>query len=386
MGIHRLMALLKEKCPKAIKNIDLKGLMGYTLACDASMAIYQFLIGTQGYSKGFGLSELTDNEGNLTGHLQGLFNRSIMLMENGIKPIWVFDGKPPELKRQLLEERKVKKMDAEEKLAKAEEAQDEEQVLKYAGQTVKITKTMTDDAKKLVRLLGLPCIEAPAEAEAQCTYITKYNLAYGVASEDMDCLTFGTPILVKGLNSKDEPVTIIDLKEVLNGLDVSMEQFIDICILCGCDYTGSIDNIGPTKALKFIKDYSNIEGVLEFCDSDNLNNNKKKTKYSYTLENFKYEESRKEFKNPEVLSMEEIKELIQFKSPAVEELKKFLIEEKGFAENRVLSGLKRIENSKDKAAQNRLDSYFVKKGNVTSTGKPVVSEKKKDTSIKKNKK
>lgn len=345
------MMLIKAKSPEAIKCVDIKSLMGQSLACDASMAIYQFLISTQSFNKGFGrLSELTDNQGNLTGHLQGLFNRSIMMMENGIKPIWVFDGKPPELKNQLLDERKQKKIEAEIKLAKAEEDQDKEQILRYASQTVKVTKTMTEDAKQLVKLLGLPCIEAPSEAEAQCTYITKYNQAYGVVSEDMDCLTFGAQFLVKGLNSKKEPVTIIELQEVLKGLEVNMDQFIDICILCGCDYTGSIDNIGPTKAHKFVKEYQNIEGVLKFCDIYNLNT-KKKTKYSYSLENFTYQSARKEFNNPEVMNQKAIKQLLKFKKPNLGELKKFLIEEKGFAENRVLSGLERIAKLKEKAAQ-----------------------------------
>ena len=109
MGIHRLMALLREKAPNAIKQMQLKSLTGYKLACDASMSIYQFLISTQGFNKGFGLSELQDKDGNLTGHLQGLLSRSIMMMENGIKPIWVFDGKPPEMKAKELEKRKEMK-------------------------------------------------------------------------------------------------------------------------------------------------------------------------------------------------------------------------------------------------------------------------------------
>lgn len=345
MGIHRLMLLLKEKSPKAIKSIDIKSLKGCNLACDASMSIYQFLISTQSFKKGYGLSELTDNKGNLTGHLQGIFSRSIMMMEKGIKPIWVFDGKPPDLKNELIMDRKQKKMYAELQLSRAEDEKDKNEVLKYAGRTINVTETMTDDAKKLVKLLGLPCIESPSEAEAQCTYIVKNNKAYGVVSEDMDVLTFGAPFLIKGLNSKSEPATIINLQEVLKGLEVEMEQFIDICILCGCDYTGSIDNIGPIKAYKFIKEHGNIEGVLKFCDTFNMNT-KKKTKYSYTLKDFKFQEARKEFKKPQVLTQKELKQLIKFQTPNISELKTFLIEEKGFSENRILSGLKRIEMAK----------------------------------------
>ncbi len=366
------MALLREKAPNSIKQVQLKSLTGYKLACDASMAIYQFLISTQGFNKGYGgLVELTDKDGNLTGHLQGLFSRSIMMMENGIKPIWVFDGKAPELKQELLNERKMKKEIAEEKLAKAEEEQDEEAVLKFAGQTVRVTKQMTDDAKKLIKLLGLPCIESPAEAEAQCTYLVKDGIAYGVASEDMDCLTFGADKLVRGFNSKDEPVTIISLKEVLKELDVTMDQFIDICILCGCDYTTSISNIGPTKAYNYIKEHKDIEGVLEFVDYDNVNNNKKK-KFEYDINNFKFKEARKEFTSPNILRKEDL--ALTFGKPNEEEIKKFLIEEKGFAENRVVSALNRLESAKNKANQGRLDNFFKVKEIITSS-KAKVEEK-----------
>jgi flap endonuclease-1 len=306
MGIHRLMTLLREKAPGAIKEIDLKKLTGYKVACDASMSIYQFLISTQGVNKSFGLQELSDKEGNLTGHLLGMFNRSIMMLENGIRPIWVFDGKPPEMKQDLLEQRKEKKKVAEEKLDKAKEDGDDEAVKKYAGQTIRITKTMIEDAKNLVRLLGLPCVEAPSEAEAQCVELCKSGVAYGVASEDMDCLTFGTPQLLRGFNSKDDPVIEIKLEVVLKELDVTMDQFIDICILCGCDYTGSVQNLGPTKAYKYIHDYKDIEGVLKFVDGENMNE-KRKAKYSYTLDDFKYDQCRKLFKTPDVLPSKDFK-------------------------------------------------------------------------------
>jgi flap endonuclease-1 len=300
------MTLLREKAPGSIKEIDLKKLTGYKVACDASMSIYQFLIATQGVNKSFGLQEMSDKDGNLTGHLLGMFNRSIMMLENGIRPIWVFDGKPPEMKQHLIEERTEKKKIANEKLEKAKEDQDDEAIKKYAGQTIKITKQMTEDAKTLVRLLGLPCVEAPSEAEAQCVELCKSGVAYGVASEDMDCLTFGTPQLLRGFNSKDDPVIEINLAKVLEELDVTMDQFIDICILCGCDYTGSVQNLGPTKAYKFIQDYEDIEGVLKYCDGENAND-KRKMKYSYTLDDFKYEGCRNLFKTPEVIPSKDLK-------------------------------------------------------------------------------
>lgn len=87
-------------------------------------------------------------------------------MEAGVKPIWVFDGKPPELKAHELDKRKELKQHAEEQKDAAMEAGDWEKVKQMAGRSIKVTPEMMEDAKKLIRLIGCPVIESPCEAEA----------------------------------------------------------------------------------------------------------------------------------------------------------------------------------------------------------------------------
>ena len=152
MGIHKLMTLINDKAPKAIKEIQLDTLTGKTVCIDASMSIYQFLISTQTLSKGFGVTELRDKDGNLTGHLVGLLNRTLSLLEHGIKPIWVFDGKAPELKSGELEERKEKKKDAVEKYNTAMEEGNMEEAQKMAQRSIRVTPKMTKDAKEMLEL------------------------------------------------------------------------------------------------------------------------------------------------------------------------------------------------------------------------------------------
>lgn len=139
------------------------------------MAIYQFLIATQSFSKmGVpGVQELKDADGNLTGHLVGLFHRTVQFMEQGVKPVWVFDGKPPDLKADELEKRQAMKAAAEEEKKVAEAAGDMERAKQMAGRSIRITKEMMEDAKKLIKLMGVPYIEAPGEAEAQCSEMVK---------------------------------------------------------------------------------------------------------------------------------------------------------------------------------------------------------------------
>lgn len=117
MGIHKLMDLLRASSPESIRKRDIKYFSGMSLALDASMSMYQFLVSTQGISSDANfLTTLSDSEGNKTGHLLGLFNRTILLIENGIKPVWVFDGKPPTKKNgELLRRRKIKQEATEKK-------------------------------------------------------------------------------------------------------------------------------------------------------------------------------------------------------------------------------------------------------------------------------
>jgi flap endonuclease-1 len=144
-----------------------------------------------------------------------------------------------------------------------------------AGRSIKITPEMMADAKLLVRLMGCPVVEAPGEAEAQCAVLVKSGLAFATASEDMDTLTFGSNYLLRGFNSKKEPITQIQLKEVLEGFEMNMDEFIDLCIMCGCDYTHSIGGVGPVKAFKYITDHKNIENILEVIKENNEDESKK---------------------------------------------------------------------------------------------------------------
>jgi flap endonuclease-1 len=123
--------------------------------------------------------------------------------------------------------------------------------------------------------MGIPVIESPGEAEAQCAAIVKHGLAYATASEDMDSLTFGTNVLLRGFNSKKEPIIQIELDQVLEGFGMSQEEFIDLCILCGCDYTTNIPGIGPITAFKLVEDFKSIESIIEKIQKDNEDPKKK---------------------------------------------------------------------------------------------------------------
>lgn len=173
----------------------------------------------------------------------GTFYRTIRLLENGIKPVYVFDGKPPDLKSGELNKRAERREEAQKALDKATEAGDAVEMDKYNRRLVKVTKEHNNEAKQLLALMGVPYVEAASEAEAQCSAMVKAGKVFGVATEDMDALTFGANILLRHMTfseARKMPVQEIHHEKVLKGLELEENEFIDLCILLGCDYCDSI--------------------------------------------------------------------------------------------------------------------------------------------------
>lgn len=327
-----------------MKEQKLESYFGRKIAVDASMSIYQFLI----VVGRVGTEMLTNEAGEVTSHLQGMFSRTIRLLEAGIKPVYVFDGQPPDLKKQELAKRYSKRDDATKELATAVEEGNKDEIEKFSKRTVKVTRQHNEDCKRLLRLMGVPVVEAPSEAEAQCAALCKSDKVYAVASEDMDSLTFAAPRFLRHLmdpSSKKIPVMEFDVGKVLQELDFTMDQFIDLCILCGCDYCDSIKGIGGQTALKLIRQHGSIEKVLENLSKDRY----------YIPEDWPYQEARRLFKDPLVnLEIPELK----WTAPDEEGLVTFLVKENGFNQDRIVKAIEKIRVAKDKGNQGRLESFF----------------------------
>lgn len=269
---------------------------------------------------------------------------------------FVFEGRAPDLKREELAKRASRREGAGTELEAAREAGNQEDIEKYSKRTVRVTREHNEECKRLLKLMGVPVIEAPSEAEAQCAQLCKDGVVYAIATEDMDSLTFGTPRLVRHLMapaSQKVAVTEFDYNKVLESLGMTPDQFIDLSILCGCDYTDKIPGIGPVRALTLIQKHGSIEKVLETLSAD---------KYKVP-EPFPYQEARQLFKQPDVLTGDALPPL-KWSAPDVDGLIKFLVEEKSFNEQRVRSAIERINASKGKSTQGRLESFF---GPVTMT-------------------
>ncbi|KAG0349079.1 Elongation of fatty acids protein 2, partial [Gamsiella multidivaricata] len=223
MGIHGLSKVIGDNAKEAIKEDDIKNYFGRKVAIDASMSIYQFMIAVRQQD-----GQLLQNEnGETTSHLMGMFYRTLRMVDNGIKPVYVFDGKPPTLKSGELAKRTEKRKAATASKEEAEEIGDQEAIDKFNRRTVKVTPEHNAECKKLLKLLGIPYVDAPCEAEAQCAALAKSGKVYAAGSEDMDTLTFGSPILLRHLTfseAKKMPISEISLNKTLGGLNFTMDE------------------------------------------------------------------------------------------------------------------------------------------------------------------
>jgi len=253
------------------KEIDLEFLKNKIIVLDAYNVLYQFLTTIRGRDG----TLLMDSKGNITSHLVGLFSRTTSLMQKNIRLVFVFDGKPPELKQKENEKRKKLKLEAEKKYLEAKKREDIEEMKKYASRTSRLSKDMVEESKKLISLLGLPIVQAPSEGEAQAAYMVRKNKGFAVGSQDFDSLIHGATKLVRNLSisgrrrkSKVGYETIkpelIDLSENLNNLGIDHGQLITLAMIIGTDYNpGGIKGIGPKTALKLVKQHKDLDVLFK---------------------------------------------------------------------------------------------------------------------------
>jgi flap endonuclease-1 len=351
MGVKNLMKFLEKHAPSSLHRTTIENLFGRIIAIDASMQIYQFLVSVRHMG-----GQLTDAEGNSTSHLQGLLSRSVHFIQNGIRPIYVFDGKPPEMKSAELAKREERREEAEKSLQSAIEAGNEEEIDRFSRRTVRLDPAHVAECQRLLTLMGIPFVQAPCEAEAECAALCRAGKAYATATEDMDALAHATPLLLRHLSysaGAGKDVISIEHAAVLAETGLTQAQFVDFCILCGCDYCDTIRGIGPTHAFELIRKHGSIEAVVAALDG---------TKYTLP-EHFDFQSARELFFSHDVtLDVD-----LQWKRPDAEGLIEFLVNEKGFSQARVENVCKNLNKAKDNKTQMRMDSFFTA---IPSQGKP----------------
>lgn len=335
MGIHNLNKFLKKFYTP--ENRKTKYFKSQKIAFDASLLMYQYLIAirSDGAQLSFGDSS--------TSHLNGFFYKVIYLVESGIRPIFVFDGKPLEIKSKEIEKRNARRDEAQKKYEEAEAVGNKEEMMKYDKRKIKITAKHNNEIKELLRLMGIMFVESENEAEALCSQMCKEQVVDYVCTEDMDALCFGAPKLLR--NPKKDVFHEYDLKEILQKVKMSFEEFVDFCILLGCDYTGTLPGIGVKRSENLIRDHKNIENILEHLKIEEYN-------YQPARDTFFTLKSKHEIKNVHV-------EWENYDREGVLEL----LKRNNFDEIRISNALDRYEKCKEEKPlrQTKLTDMFKKK-------------------------
>jgi flap endonuclease-1 len=247
MGIKQLSKLIEEFAPDAIVIERVKDWRGRYVAIDVSNYLYQFVYKA--------------DKKRPASHIAGFFQLIHELASAGVTPVMIFDGTPCDAKDYIFEKRAEERLRKEERLA---ELVDRRQIERLEDQIIEIAPEMWTDIRELFRLSGVPVLQAPHEADLLASRLAGAGQVYGVVSEDLDHLTFGATRLIRDFNNKREPdCRVYYLDRVLSGLQLTPEQFIDVCILCGCDYTPKIEGIAWKKAYQLIKSLGSIERVVE---------------------------------------------------------------------------------------------------------------------------
>jgi flap endonuclease-1 len=349
MGVTKLGDLFENRQAVTFEFFENK-----KVAFDGNNILYQFLTRIRNADG----SLLTDDQGNITSHLSGLFYRAARFLNHDIKAVFIFDGKPPEEKTKELLKRKQLKKQAEIAYAEALEKGDTELAHSYAQRTARLTSPMIEDAKKLLSLLGIPTIQAPMEGEAQAAIMCQKGSVWASCSQDYDSLLFGTPRLVRNLTvsgkrklpKKNVYVEVkpelILLDESLSATELTQEELLEIAILLGTDFNPdgiSVKGIGPKTAYNLVKEHKTVENILKLPKMADANK-------ELDLDNI-----RKLFLEPAII---EDYDLV-WPAPDIEGVKEFLCTQRGFSENRIGNTLAKIgKMAEDKKKQTTLDAFF----------------------------
>lgn len=335
---------LSDVVPRQDRRLE--DFQGKTIAIDGQNALYQFLSSIRQPDG----TPLKDRRGRVTSHLSGLLYRTANLVEAGIRPVYVFDGKPPELKRATLDERRERKAKAEKEMREALEEGDTQRAFSKAQQTSHLSQDMVQEAKDLLAALGLPCVQAPSEGEAQAAHMAARGHVWAASSQDYDALLFGAPRLVRNLAVTgkrklpgksvwvDVAPEVIELEAVLQELSLTRRQLIEAGILVGTDFDPGVKGVGPKRAVKLIREKGTLVDVLTHLETDVP----------------EAEQIRDIFETPVVTDDYDI----TFKPLDEARARDLLVREHDFGEDRVKATFPRFAKLHESLKQRSLDAFF----------------------------
>jgi len=331
MGVNGINKIIKQYCKRAVRETNYREYSGKKIAIDISLTLHRLVIAFRDSNNG---NDLVNNKGEFTSHVFGIKNKTLQLLKNGVLPVYVFDGKPPDIKRKTLADRKIIKMKAQEKLS--EENLNEEDIIKYKKRTYFIKDQDIREIQELLKYMGIPYVQSLSEAELQCAALNINNKVDAVLTEDWDIILFGCKKMLKSSDKKGI-LTEIDTNILLNELELNLEQFIELCILLGTDYSSGIKGMNQITLYNEYKKFKNIDKFFEY-----ISNTENKDKYEIPDDlKTNYLKIKNYYMNANIIDPNSIE--IKFEQPNMESLKKLLIDKYNFNEGLTTNDLINIQ-------------------------------------------
>lgn len=258
MGIKYLNRFFRTQCNDAIKITSMCQLSGKKIAVDISIYMYKF-----------------EADHHL---IENMYLMLSIFRYYNIVPVFIFDGKPPNEKKNLLQKRKQDKKDAEQEYNQLQRQLvmepniDEDEKLEITNQMdllkkqfVYLNKEKIQEVKCLVRSYGATYYDAPGEADELCALLVLKNKVWACLSEDMDLFVYGCPRVLRYLSLLNHSVILYDLKEILEKLEINQKELREICVLSGTDYNMEVDvNVKNNlhDVVKLFKKYSKQQNKI----------------------------------------------------------------------------------------------------------------------------
>jgi flap endonuclease-1 len=339
MGVKGITAIIHQLAPDAIRDVHPSSFRGKTVAVDTMLIIYKFMIGMLNSG-----GQLKRSDGKVTTHLNGFMYKIKNMLQAGILPVFVIDGKSPSIKKNTIKKRQDIRDRAQTKLYELEEVEyltetEGLQKIQLEKKVYRPTKEVIRDVKYLITLFGLPLIQAKEEADPQCAALNIANKVDCVISDDMDTLFFGAPRIAKNFSTKKK-FTIIDLKTVLIKFKFTYDQFVEFGILLGCDYCSrTISGLKGVMAFKKYKQYGSIENLIKGLGEENAHREADNKKPLYNIpEEFKnnWRNVKEYYLTTDVYDPETSID-IKWNKPDYEGIFNFLVRDNQFNKNKVLN-------------------------------------------------
>lgn len=319
MGPKGLGKLIKSRSPRSI--VWEKNLRGKKMTIDARLLLYTVMISTRGKNDGM---DIITSSGRVSSHIHGIYNWIMNLIEYEIEAVWIFDGPPPDIKKGTLKKRAMIKQKARQELCEdIEHNMSLEEVIKRKKKTVDINDRMRDEVQELLALFGVPYLNALSEGEMQCAAFGK---THWTISEDWDALVFGSSNMIKQISFSKNMFVRISLRNLLDDLGLTHQEFIELCIFMGCDYCPKINGI-DFEVYDVYKLYKNPEQFIQYLEDMNSQHIQETGKVKYIIPNdyiTTFNEAKSFYLEGPIINPESNKLRLNWKQPDYEGLISFL--------------------------------------------------------------